>query len=65
MAGEAPVDDLAGAGDLGLGPGQGDEAARVAGPERSGADETLDLERQGEQPDGVGEVGAPVSGEGA
>ena len=34
----------------------------MARAERSGADEALDLERQGEEPNGVGEVGASIAG---
>ena len=54
-----------GAGDLRLGARDGDEAARVAGSERAGTDEALRLAGQGEETDGVGEVGAPIAGQGA
>ena len=60
---EAPDDDLVGAGQLRLGARHGDEAARVAGPQRAGTDEALHLVGQGEQTDGVGEVGAPIAGQ--
>ena len=35
----------------------------MAGPQRAGTDETLHLEGQGEQTNGVGEVGAPIGGQ--
>ena len=47
--GEASVDDFAGAGNLGLDVRHGDEAARVAGPQRAGTDEALHLVGQGEE----------------